>query len=125
MRASPVVHKVTDYSYKSTYNSSSPVPGKNNYLSPDVEYVTKRSLHSPMREEWSTLNKSENTLNSLKFNKLSMSSDSFQRNDYSSSSKFLPIDSDIQGAKAIKVNNKPDGFLGQPFEFESKKLYRY
>jgi filamin len=39
---------------------------------------------------------------------------------YSSSSKFVPIDDSVEGAKAIKVNNKPDGFLGQPFEFESK-----
>lgn len=116
MRASPVVHKVTEHSYKSTY-SSSPVPHSKNHLSPDVEYVTKRSLHSPMREDWGFSNKSESA--SSKFNKLTMS-DSYQRNNYSSSSKFLPIDDDVQGAKAIKVNNKPDGYLGQPFEFESE-----
>lgn len=39
---------------------------------------------------------------------------------YSSSSKFVPIDAGVEGAKAIRVSNKPDGFLGQPFEFESK-----
>lgn len=38
---------------------------------------------------------------------------------YLSSSKFLPIDEDVEGAKAIRVSNKPDGYLGQPFEFES------
>lgn len=47
-------------------------------------------------------------------------------NDYgylSSSSKFMPIDEDVEGAKAIKVSNKPDGYLGQPFEFESKLTF--
>ena len=44
---------------------------------------------------------------------------SFKDNDYGySSSKFLPISNDFEGAKAIKVSNKPDGFLGLPFEFE-------
>lgn len=43
-------------------------------------------------------------------------------NDYGylSSSKFMPIDEDVEGAKAIRVSNKPDGYLGQPFEFESE-----
>lgn len=43
---------------------------------------------------------------------------------YSSSSKFVPIDDGVEGARAIRVSNKPDGFLGQPFEFESEfRLY--
>lgn len=41
-------------------------------------------------------------------------------NDYGYSSKFVPIDDGAEGARAIRVSNKPDGFLGQPFEFESK-----
>lgn len=68
------------------------------------------------------------------YNKFALSSDSSfkERNEkyitktssndygYSSSSKFVPIADGVEGAKAIRVNNKPDGFLGQPFEFESK-----
>jgi len=42
-------------------------------------------------------------------------------NDYGySTSKFLPIDDGVEGARAIRVSNKPDGYLGQPFEFESE-----
>lgn len=43
-------------------------------------------------------------------------------NDYGylMSSKFVPIDEAAEGAKAIRVTNKPDGYLGQPFEFESE-----
>lgn len=44
-------------------------------------------------------------------------------NDYDYSSKFVPINETIEGAKGIKVTNKPDGYLGQPFEFESECLY--
>jgi hypothetical protein len=32
----------------------------------------------------------------------------------------MPIDEDVEGAQAIRVSNKPDGYLGQPFEFESE-----
>lgn len=48
-------------------------------------------------------------------------------NDYGylSSSKFLPIDEDVEGAKAIRVSNRPDGFLGQPFEFESELMSNF
>jgi filamin len=41
-------------------------------------------------------------------------------NDYDYSTKFVPINETIEGAKGIKVTNKPDGYLGQPFEFESE-----
>lgn len=56
------------------------------------------------------------------FNKFSLSEKNVTKtnsNDYgyTSSSKFVPI---VEGARAIRVRNKPDGFLGQPFEFESE-----
>lgn len=73
------------------------------------------------------------THTNTQYNKFSLSDSSFkERNEkyitktssndygYSASSKFVPIDDDVEGAKAIRVNNKPDGFLGQPFEFESE-----
>lgn len=41
-------------------------------------------------------------------------------NDYDYASKFVPINETYEGAKGIKVTNKPDGYLGQPFEFESE-----
>lgn len=44
----------------------------------------------------------------------------FALSDNHSSSSFLPIGSKLEGAHAIKVNNKVDGYIGQPFEFESK-----
>lgn len=49
-------------------------------------------------------------------------------NDYgysSSATKFQPIDEYVEGAKAIRVSNKPDGYLGQPFEFESNVYSNY
>lgn len=72
------------------------------------------------------------THSNTQFNKFSLSDSSYKQrnekyvtkiNDYgysTSASKFLPIDEDAEGAKAIRVSNKPDGYLGQPFEFESK-----
>lgn len=72
------------------------------------------------------------THSNTQYNKFSLSESSYKErsedhvkkssfNDYGySSSKFLPIDESLEGAKAIKVSNKPDGYLGQPFEFESK-----
>lgn len=75
------------------------------------------------------------THSNTQYNKFSLSDSSYKErnekfitkassNDYgfSSSSKFVPIDDGVEGAKAIRVSNKPDGFLGQPFEFESKIL---
>lgn len=73
---------------------------------------------------------SETTTNT-KHNKYSLSDSSFKErsekfvsktltNDYDYSSKFVPINETYEGAKGIKVTNKPDGFLGQPFEFESE-----
>lgn len=69
------------------------------------------------------------THSNTQYNKFSLSDSSFKErnekyvtktssNDYGYSSKFVPIDDGIEGAKAIRVSNKPDGFLGQPFEFE-------
>ncbi|GAB0098238.1 filamin-C isoform X1 [Sergentomyia squamirostris] len=37
---------------------------------------------------------------------------------YSSPSRFLPIDKDVTGARAIFVQNIPNGVLGRPVEFE-------
>lgn len=39
---------------------------------------------------------------------------------YTSSSRFRPIDSDVSGAEAIRVQDIPNGVLGRPVEFESK-----
>lgn len=40
---------------------------------------------------------------------------------YTSSSRFRPIDSDVSGAEAIRVQDIPNGVLGRPVEFESKR----
>lgn len=71
------------------------------------------------------------THSNTQYNKFSLSDSSYKErnekyvtktssNDYGYSSKFVPIDDDAEGARAIRVSNKPDGYLGQPFEFESK-----
>lgn len=39
---------------------------------------------------------------------------------YTSSSRFRPIDSDVSGAEAIRVQDIPNGALGRPVEFESE-----
>lgn len=39
---------------------------------------------------------------------------------YSPSSRFRPIDKDVTGAKAIRVQDIPNGVVGRPVEFESK-----
>lgn len=36
------------------------------------------------------------------------------------SSRFRPIDKDVSGAKAIQVQDIPNGALGRPVEFESE-----
>lgn len=87
------------------------------------------------RDSWDVLNRVENELNSsvsyersrvedqtktnTTFNKFSLSDSTYLNDDYGSS-KFQPIDSEVGGARAIKVSNKPDGYLGQPFEFDSE-----
>lgn len=43
---------------------------------------------------------------------------------YSSASRFRPIDKDVTGAKAIRVQDVPNGVLGRPVEFESKHFCR-
>jgi filamin len=78
------------------------------------------------------------THSNTQYNKFSLSDSSYKErnekyvtktntNDYGylSSSKFKPIDEDVEGAQAIRVSNKPDGYLGQPFEFESKNLFAF
>lgn len=71
------------------------------------------------------------TQSNTKYNKYSLSDSSVKErsekyvtktlsSDYDYSSKFVPINETYEGAKGIKVSNKPDGYLGQPFEFESK-----
>lgn len=75
------------------------------------------------------------THSNTQYNKFGLSDSSFKErsekfvskthsNDFAYASKFVPIDDGVEGAKAIRVNNKPDGFLGQPFEFESKSSER-
>lgn len=39
---------------------------------------------------------------------------------YTSASRFRPIDSDVSGAQAIRVQDIPNGVLGRPVEFESE-----
>lgn len=76
------------------------------------------------------------THSNTQYNKFSLSDSSYKQrsekyvtktssNDYGYSSKFVPIDDGVEGAQAIRVANKPDGFLGQPFEFESKFNYSH
>lgn len=43
--------------------------------------------------------------------------------DYSYSSRFRPIDKDANGARAIMVQDIPDGVLGRPVEFESELFF--
>lgn len=49
-----------------------------------------------------------------------------ERNDkdidygYTSSLRFRPIDSDVSGAQAIRVQDIPNGAVGRPVEFESE-----
>lgn len=75
------------------------------------------------------------THSNTQYNKFSLSDSSFKErnekfvskthsNDFGYSSKFVPIADGVEGAKAIRVSNKPDGFLGQPFEFESESRAR-
>lgn len=97
--------------------------------------LTEEQLNTNLSHDRSAVESETHT--NTQFNKFSLSSDNqasykernekfitkTNTNDFgylSSSSKFLPIDEDVEGAKAIKVSNKPDGYLGQPFEFESK-----
>lgn len=41
--------------------------------------------------------------------------------DYGYTSRFLPVIKDVTGAKAIVVQDIPNGVIGRPVEFESKK----
>lgn len=41
---------------------------------------------------------------------------------YSSSTRFRPIDQDISGAGAIRVQNIPNGAVGRPVQFESMQI---
>lgn len=74
------------------------------------------------------------TQSNTKYNKYSLSDSSVKErsekyvtktlsSDYDYASKFVPINETYEGAKGIKVTNKPDGYLGQPFEFESKQQF--
>lgn len=42
---------------------------------------------------------------------------------YSSSTRFRPIDKDESGARAIRVQNIPNGAVGRPVEFESMYIF--
>lgn len=39
---------------------------------------------------------------------------------YGSSHRFRPIDKDVSGARAVRVQDIPNGAVGRPVEFESK-----
>jgi filamin len=93
--------------------------------------LTDKQLDTSLSYDRSAVDNETHT--NTQYNKFSLSDSSYkERNEkyitktnsadygYSSSSKFVPIDDGVEGAKAIRVSNKPDGFLGQPFEFESK-----
>lgn len=41
---------------------------------------------------------------------------------YSSSTRFRPIDQDVSGARAIRVQNIPNGDVGRPVQFESMHI---
>jgi filamin len=82
-----------------------------------LQNLTDKQLDS---KNTTTVNRSSvdsETQMNTQYNKYLLSDSS---NDYDYSSKFVPINETIEGAKGIKVTNKPDGYLGQPFEFESK-----
>lgn len=93
--------------------------------------LTEEQLDTNLSYDRSAVDTETHT--NTQFNKFSLSDASYKErnekyvtktssNDYGylSSSKFMPIGDDVEGAKAIRVSNKPDGFLGQPFEFESE-----
>jgi filamin len=97
--------------------------------------LTDKQLDTNLSYDRSVVDNETHT--NTQYNKFSLSDSSYkERNEkyvtkmnsndygYSSSSKFVPIDDGVEGAKAIRVNNKPDGYLGQPFEFESKSKNR-
>lgn len=90
--------------------------------------LTDKQLDTSLSYDRSAVDTETHT--NTQYNKFALSDSSFKErnekyvtktssNDYGYSSKFLPIDDGSEGAKAIRVSNKPDGFLGQPFEFES------
>ena len=92
--------------------------------------LTDKQLDTNLSYDRSTVDNETHT--NTQYNKFLLSDSSYKErseksvlktssNDYgyNSFSKFVPIEDDIEGAKAIKVTNKPDGYLGQPFEFES------
>lgn len=94
--------------------------------------LTEEQLDTNLSYDRSAVDNETHT--NTQFNKFSLSDSSYKErnekyvtktssNDYgysTSATKFMPIDEDVEGAKAIRVSNKPDGYLGQPFEFESK-----
>lgn len=91
--------------------------------------LTDKQLDTNLSYDRSTVD--NETHSNTQYNKFSLSDSSYKErnekyvtktssNDYGYSSKFVPIDDGVEGARAIRVSNKPDGFLGQPFEFESK-----
>lgn len=43
---------------------------------------------------------------------------------YGSTTRFRPIEKDVSGAKAIRVQDIPNGAVGRPVEFESKKFLK-
>ncbi|CRL07142.1 CLUMA_CG020137, isoform A [Clunio marinus] len=141
------VYKVSQHSYKSminnSVNSKTDASGNIDYF-PITSPVNTQT--ASRRDSWDVLNKtkhmfSENSLESLN-NIADKQLDSYltydrstiedetnsntQHNKFLQSSlsykdkrsNFVSIADGINGAKAIRVSNKPDGFLGQPFEFE-------
>jgi filamin len=143
----PFKHSITDgVDYSS--NISPIKPGSGRRDSWDVLNKTKHMFSNNSLESLAKLTEEQLDTNlsfdrsavdnvtqtNTQFNKFSLSDSSFKErnekfvsrtntNDYgytSSASKFMPIGDDVEGARAIKVSNKPDGFLGQPFEFESE-----
>jgi filamin len=97
--------------------------------------LTEEQLNTNLSYERAGAGVDNETHTNTQFNKFSLSDSSYKErnekfvtktntNDYGylSSSKFMPIGEDVEGAQAIRVSNKPDGYLGQPFEFESENL---
>lgn len=48
-----------------------------------------------------------------------------QDGEYGCSTSFRPIDKNATGARAIRVQDIPNGVIGRPVEFESKFFFYY
>lgn len=44
---------------------------------------------------------------------------------YGSTTRFRPIDKDVSGARAIRVQDIPNGAVGRPVEFESMHSFMF